>query len=392
MFTFAGTKDRQAKTSQLMSAYRVEAERLASLNEAFCKRRIGIRLGNFTYCERPVRLGQLVGNRFAIVVREVHLPPLLQQCGDVSLSEHVDKCVRALRERGFPNYFGRQRFGSWSVPTPSVGREMLHSRWSAAVDLLLRASELNTTPTAAPAASTSSSQLLKRKGEPLENEPVVCKQPALEEVAPDDDDDRLEADADADVDAKCGAASAETDTTRSRRLTGLERKLQQAVRQSGRTLQALQQLPRTVRLLYLHSYQSLVWNRVLSRRLRELGAQLLVGDLVLPRASATPAAGDGAGALAPAPNASCEPDAYAEAEAEDEMDADTLSAAREPLVVTQEDLEAGKYSFYELVLPLPGFRIRLPNNQSAYALFTLIIFTRTVRSDAIDFSSVISTQ
>lgn len=43
------------------------------------------------------------------------------------------------------------------------------------------------------------------------------------------------------------------------------------------------QLPRNLRQLYAHSYQSLVWNKVASRRIQELGVdegdRALVGDL-----------------------------------------------------------------------------------------------------------------
>ena len=33
--------------------------------------------------------------------------------------------------------------------------------------------------------------------------------------------------------------------------------------------------------MYVHSYQSYLWNRVVSRRIREYGLQLVAGDLVL---------------------------------------------------------------------------------------------------------------
>lgn len=46
------------------------------------------------------------------------------------------------------------------------------------------------------------------------------------------------------------------------------------------------QLPRNLRQLYAHSYQSLVWNKVASRRIRELGVgedgKAMVGDLYFP--------------------------------------------------------------------------------------------------------------
>merc|ERR550519_2352604 len=43
---------------------------------------------------------------------------------------------------------------------------------------------------------------------------------------------------------------------------------------------ALNAIPRTSRQMYVHSYQSYVWNRVVSRRIKEHGTAVMVGDLV----------------------------------------------------------------------------------------------------------------
>ena len=45
-------------------------------------------------------------------------------------------------------------------------------------------------------------------------------------------------------------------------------------------LQALLNIPRNIRNLYPHAYQSFVWNKVATRRFDQFGSKVVVGDLV----------------------------------------------------------------------------------------------------------------
>jgi tRNA pseudouridine13 synthase len=123
---YAGTKDRRAITTQRMSAHKMKAERLAALNKI--ANPMGIWLGDFSYSKVPVKLGDLKGNEFIITLREVPL--------SVNLSE-IEKAMESLRENGFINYYGMQRFGTSLVSTHTVGALLLNGQWKEACEAIL---------------------------------------------------------------------------------------------------------------------------------------------------------------------------------------------------------------------------------------------------------------
>lgn len=47
------------------------------------------------------------------------------------------QAVASLRERGFINYYGMQRFGTHNIMTHAVGLAILAEDWQAAIDLIL---------------------------------------------------------------------------------------------------------------------------------------------------------------------------------------------------------------------------------------------------------------
>jgi tRNA pseudouridine13 synthase len=123
---YAGTKDRRAITTQRMSAHRTKPARLAALNKI--ANPMGIWLGDFTCHATGVKLGDLSGNRFTITLREVPLTTDLAA---------IEKAMGSLRERGFINYYGMQRFGTSLVSTHSVGALLLNAQWKAACEAIL---------------------------------------------------------------------------------------------------------------------------------------------------------------------------------------------------------------------------------------------------------------
>ncbi|OLL22512.1 hypothetical protein NEOLI_002657 [Neolecta irregularis DAH-3] len=72
-FGYAGTKDRRAVTVQRVSAHKIRAERI----EPLTKNLRGVKVGNFSYSNNGLQLGDLSGNEFTIVLRHSSYLPLV---------------------------------------------------------------------------------------------------------------------------------------------------------------------------------------------------------------------------------------------------------------------------------------------------------------------------
>ncbi|WP_258084709.1 tRNA pseudouridine(13) synthase TruD [Thermococcus thermotolerans] len=81
---------------------------------------------------RFIKLGHLRGNRFRIIVRDV----------DEKAFERAKEIVRELKKKGgFPNYFGYQRFGERRVTNHLIGKLLLQGDFEGAARLFLGAHE-----------------------------------------------------------------------------------------------------------------------------------------------------------------------------------------------------------------------------------------------------------
>ena len=63
--SFAGTKDKRAKTTQYFSFYKISKERL---QEILLK---DVEINDIFYAQKPLRIGDLIGNRFDIKIRDI---------------------------------------------------------------------------------------------------------------------------------------------------------------------------------------------------------------------------------------------------------------------------------------------------------------------------------
>ncbi|XP_077567235.1 pseudouridylate synthase 7 homolog [Stigmatopora nigra] len=256
MFSYMGTKDKRAITVQEIAVLKITAERLGHLNKCL----MNLKLGNFSYKNHPLKLGELQGNRFTVVIRNIS-----------GTDDQVQQALSSLKQTGFINYYGMQRFGTTAVPTYQVGRAILKNDWKLVVDLILK----------------------PRPG--AEKEFLVrCR----EEWAKSQDPN---------------AALKKLPNKRC-----VEGQLLRGLSQYGKNniVTAFGLIPRNNRLMYIHSYQSLVWNTMVSRRIDAFGLKAVEGDLVLRG-----------------------------------LKAHVLSA---------EDAES--HSIHDIVMPLPGFDVIYPTH------------------------------
>ncbi|MDH7506481.1 MAG: tRNA pseudouridine(13) synthase TruD [Candidatus Thermoplasmatota archaeon] len=116
---FAGTKDKRAKTTQLMSFYNVPAEKLLKIKIK------NVSFENIYRSDKPVKLGDLLGNKFDIIIRNIKK--------NIDF-EHVKKIASFINEYGgFPNFFGIQRFGIIRPNTHIVGKYIVKGDFEKAV-------------------------------------------------------------------------------------------------------------------------------------------------------------------------------------------------------------------------------------------------------------------
>lgn len=122
-FGWAGTKDRRALTKQLISIWNVSEEDVRRL------RLRDVELAPLGCSNRKLSLGDLWGNRFRIIVRDIALSKdeLLNRVGRINSEFAI--------LGGVPNFFGIQRFGEIRPITHIVGEAIVRGDIRQAVML-----------------------------------------------------------------------------------------------------------------------------------------------------------------------------------------------------------------------------------------------------------------
>jgi tRNA pseudouridine13 synthase len=262
----AGTKDKRAVTAQWFTVYRRRPSEVMPLNKF--KYSPIIRVGDFEYVKEPLKMGAALGNRFEIILRDI----------SVSESEALKVCSQ-VRERGFVNYFGLQRFGKSNSHT--IGLNIMKKNWQHVIDLILS--------------------------------PKYDEAPEVWQVAYSERrfDDALRSVPDHFFIEKSiieGLCTNKTDI-----------------------FGAFNRSPKQSRLICFHAYQSYIWNKVVSVRLKRYGFRCVVGDLVFT--------GDSRALdTATSDESNCE-----------------MKLEGQVRILTEKDLEFA--DIRDVVMPLPGYEV-----------------------------------
>jgi tRNA pseudouridine13 synthase len=327
-FQFAGTKDRRGVTAQRACVLRVQAERLANMNKTLrnaC-------LGDFEYRKHGLELGDLGGNEFVITLRDCEFPGVDMKDAQAAVSkasEIVGTSLKNLHDRGYFNYYGLQRFGTFLTRTDTIGVKMLQDDFKGAAEAILHYSP----HVLAAAQEGESSTALISTDDKARAEAIYIFQ------STNNVNDAL-----AKLPRKFSAEA-------------------NIIRHLGRVkndyLGAIMSIPRNLRLIYVHAYQSLVWNFAASERWRLYGDKVAEGDLVIVSEHRDKEATDDTAANSGV-DADGEVVVLPEGENSSYAAEDAFTRAR---ALTAEEAANGKYSIFDVVLPQPGFDVLYPANQ-----------------------------
>ena len=318
---YAGTKDRRASTAQRCSVRYTRARALAGTNGKLW----GIATGDYEYRDEPIHLGELLGNEFVITLKNCNLvgESIEQTVSErlETMNAQVQSALDHMATHGWINYFGHQRFGTHQIGTHEIGKLILGEKWEAAVMALL---SYDSDMAAKAAAGEVPAEATKRDDYARHHACMLFKTGKDISKA-----------------AKIIPGRYTAETCIIRHLTRL------GTGSMKDFAGALTHITRGLRSMYLHAYQSHVWNHAASKRWELYGEQVVKGDLVIAEGDAAPLVSgqdqDGDDIVNPV----------------EEGGEDAVRAR--PL--TEEEVSSGRYTIHDIVLPSPGYDVIYPEHE-----------------------------
>jgi len=221
---YAGMKDKRAVTSQRISIFNPDLLRLQQFGSR------GMQLRNPEWSNERIDLGMLKGNSFTITIRDIALD-------EKELRKRIKACFKEMRP-GIANYFGEQRFGGIREITHLVGREFAKGNANQAVMLYLA------------------------KADEREEEDIKSARKQL---------------------------AATGDFSEATKLFPVKYRYERAIihhlcKYPNDFVGAFGKLPKQLRYLFTHAYQSYLFNKVIDERFRQgIGLKKVKGDILIEK-------------------------------------------------------------------------------------------------------------
>jgi tRNA pseudouridine13 synthase len=221
--SYAGLKDKRAITSQRISLYQPTIDQISKF---YYK---NIKIYNPIWSDDKINIGDLKQNKFTIIIRKV--------CGDVQdLQDIVSNFINQVNEKSIINYFGEQRFGGLRQITHRVGKLFLERNYKEAIILYLTKS------------FDQENDDLKQARKELKTDLNFRKHAAH-------------------FPARNGYENA---------------MLNYLANNDTDFLGAIKVLPKSIQFLFIHAYQSYLFNELINLRLEnKIGLDKIVGDNVI---------------------------------------------------------------------------------------------------------------
>ena len=207
---YSGTKDKNAVSVQYFMVYNANDRILEKLKSVKLK---DAEIEIVCFTSKNLELGDLIGNKFEVKVSEYEN------------GEKVEKISEELKEKGIPNFFGIQRFGSLRLITHEVGKLILQKNYEEAFWVYV--------------------------AKPFEGEREDVRE--IRKILWNERD------------AKFGLRELP-------KYLRYERLLLQKLREGKSEVEAFLSLPKNLKLMFIHAYQSYLFNRLLSARIKEFGS------------------------------------------------------------------------------------------------------------------------
>ena len=119
--TYAGLKDSNALTYQIYSVRNVSIDFLRSIDLG-----VNVKIKKILIADKPFTSSEIFGNFFIIRVKDIE-----------GNADRIDECISQVLSRGLPNYYGYQRFGIKRPNSHIIGKFIIQRKFEEAIHELI---------------------------------------------------------------------------------------------------------------------------------------------------------------------------------------------------------------------------------------------------------------